>query len=115
MDEEWIDMLVGDVRRSPAHEDRPAQCVVVLEEADGKRWLPIFIGCHEASSMVLALEGIALRRPLTYAFTASCLARAVPASVRYRWPSWSRRLTTPPLRSRDLWACKASMPDRVTL
>jgi len=40
--------------------------VVILREADGDRWLPIFIGAAEAQNISLLLQGTPHTRPLTF-------------------------------------------------
>jgi hypothetical protein len=47
--------------------------LVILEEAGGGRALPIWIGSPEALSINLALEGMALERPLTHDLLKSIL------------------------------------------
>jgi uncharacterized protein len=42
------------------------QCVLVLEEADGPRLLPIWIGLYEGGSIGMALAGQKFPRPLTH-------------------------------------------------
>ena len=43
-----------------------AQPVVVLREADGQRYVPIWVGSSEATSIVFAVQGIEPPRPLTH-------------------------------------------------
>ena len=40
--------------------------VILLKEADGEKYLPIWIGSQEAYSIVMELEGIEAPRPLTH-------------------------------------------------
>lgn len=40
--------------------------VVILEERDGNRMIPIFIGAHEAHTILLLRQGMQYVRPLTY-------------------------------------------------
>jgi len=40
--------------------------VVILKDADGKRYLPILIGPFEATAIALALEGTPVPRPLSH-------------------------------------------------
>ena len=42
------------------------QCVMVLEETDGPRLLPIWIGLYEGGSIGMALAGQKFPRPLTH-------------------------------------------------
>jgi bifunctional DNase/RNase len=43
-----------------------SQPVVLLKEQDGLRVLPIWIGHPEATAILIALEGVALPRPMTH-------------------------------------------------
>lgn len=43
-----------------------AQYVVTLEEADGSRLLPIWVGVNEGAAIAMALEGQKFARPLTH-------------------------------------------------
>lgn len=47
--------------------------VVLLQERNGKRILPIWIGPNEAGAIALELSGIAYRRPLTHDLMKSVL------------------------------------------
>lgn len=40
--------------------------ILLLKEADGTRFLPIWIGANEATAIALALEGIQPQRPMTH-------------------------------------------------
>ncbi len=71
--EQFVEMRVGDVRRGRPQEGHPVHCAVILEEADGDRRLPIWVGEFEATVIALRLEGVATPRPLTHAFAASLL------------------------------------------
>jgi uncharacterized protein len=42
------------------------QCVMVLEESDGPRLLPIWIGLYEGGAIGMALSGQSFPRPLTH-------------------------------------------------
>jgi bifunctional DNase/RNase len=50
--------------------------VVVLKEREDSRYLPIWIGAHEGTSLALLLEKVEHARPLTYAFAAAVLEAA---------------------------------------
>ncbi len=54
--------------------------VVLLEEQDGDRVLPIWIGVFEATSIQIALDGVAVERPLTHDLLLS-LAEATATRV----------------------------------
>jgi RNA polymerase sigma factor (sigma-70 family) len=55
-----VPMHVADVRR-PA--ERPERRIVVLQEVDGERQLPIWVGIPEAEAIVIGLEAVELPRP----------------------------------------------------
>jgi len=42
------------------------QCVMVLEEVDGPRLLPVWIGLYEGGSIGMAIQGQKFPRPLTH-------------------------------------------------
>jgi bifunctional DNase/RNase len=42
------------------------QPIVLLKEADGERYLPIWIGAVEATAIAFALQGIQTPRPMTH-------------------------------------------------
>jgi len=42
------------------------QPIVLLREADGERYLPIWIGAPEAGAIALALQGVVTPRPMTH-------------------------------------------------
>ena len=51
------------------------QCVLVLEEMDGPRLLPIWIGLYEGGSIGMALAGQKFPRPLTHDLLLSLVER----------------------------------------
>lgn len=71
-------MRIMDVRRrrAPVGEEPSVRHIVVLEEVGGARRLTIWIGEFEATAMALLLEGVAVPRPMTYAFAADVLRAA---------------------------------------
>jgi hypothetical protein len=76
MDDALIEMVVESVRvhmLSSRH-------VVILKEAARDRYLPIWIGPWEASSIAMRLQGLTPERPLTHDLFVSAL-EAVGASV----------------------------------
>jgi RNA polymerase sigma factor (sigma-70 family) len=73
-----VPMRVADVRR-PSH--RPERRIIVLEEIDGSRHLPIWVGPSEADALVAVLEEVELPRPGPYHF-AQALVQAAGARVR---------------------------------
>ncbi len=54
--------------------------VVLLQERDGARSLPIFIGAPEATAIAFALQGVAVPRPMTHDLMKDLLA-ALGATV----------------------------------
>jgi RNA polymerase sigma factor (sigma-70 family) len=65
-----VPMHIADVRRP---EGRREARIVVLEEIDGDRRLPIWIGIPEADALVAELEAVQLPRPGTYHFAHALL------------------------------------------
>jgi hypothetical protein len=69
MDDELVEMQVESVRvhmLSNRH-------VVILKQADRDRYLPIWIGPWEASSIAMKLQGLTPERPLTHDLFVSAL------------------------------------------
>ncbi len=58
--------------------------LLLLQEVDGTRCLPIWIGANEASAIANALDGIVPPRPLTHDLFASTLAELGHTAVRGR-------------------------------
>jgi uncharacterized protein len=57
-----IEMAVDSIRvHMPTH-----QHVVILKEKDAERYLPIWIGIHEANAIALKITGITPERPITH-------------------------------------------------
>src|SRR5207244_4206971 len=54
----------------------PALDVILLEQLDGSRTLPIWIGPAEGEALAFALEKAGTPRPMTYGFIASLLDAA---------------------------------------
>jgi hypothetical protein len=50
------------------------QPIVLLKERTGDRFLPIWIGAPEATSIAFALQGVAMPRPLTHDLLRNVLA-----------------------------------------
>jgi RNA polymerase sigma factor (sigma-70 family) len=72
-----VAMRVSDVRRMTQEgEDPPRRHVVLLEEVDGSRRLPIWVGEAEATALAMQLTQMTTPRPPTYAFAASVLRAA---------------------------------------
>lgn len=47
--------------------------MIVLEELNGDRRLPIWVGPPEATALALSLENVEMPRPMTYHFAAALL------------------------------------------
>jgi bifunctional DNase/RNase len=71
-----VDVRVAGIRRRPAQDDSPALDVIFLEQLDGGRTLPIWIGPAEGEALAFALEQAETPRPMTYGFMASLLEAA---------------------------------------
>jgi RNA polymerase sigma factor (sigma-70 family) len=76
-----IDVRVREVRRSAGDDPFTRRHVIVLEEQDGDRCMPLWVGPAEATALALDLEQVTLPRPTTYRFAADLLA-ATGALVR---------------------------------
>jgi RNA polymerase sigma-70 factor (ECF subfamily) len=74
-----VEMRVADVRRS-APDAEPASYLVLLEEINGGRHLPIWVGPHEGMILARLLEQLELPRPLGPQFMFNAL-QAVGARV----------------------------------
>lgn len=73
-----VPMRVADVHRPAA---QPEKRIVVLEEIDGDRRLPIWVGIPEADALVAVLEEVELPRPGPYHF-AQALLRSAGSALR---------------------------------
>ncbi len=73
--QEWVDVSVADVRRADGDPATRVH-VMVLEAADGRGRLPIWIGPTEAIALALVLEAVETPRPMTYQLAARLLAAA---------------------------------------
>ena len=58
------------------------QPIVLLKEADGDRYLPIWIGAVEATAIAFALQGIQTPRPMTHDLMRDILGEARVAVER---------------------------------
>lgn len=71
-DGQFVPMQGVDVRRGKAEGTRPSAHVVLLQEVGGtQRYLPIWMGSFEATSIALGIERVALPRPGAYQFAAA--------------------------------------------
>jgi len=65
----FVSANITEIRRSHGDEEH-GHHIMVLTEADGDRWLPIWIGRAEATALALSLEAAEMPRPLTYQLAA---------------------------------------------
>jgi len=68
-----VRMRPADVVRLAAEGDRAPEHVVMLEEIEGDRRLPIWVGQNEATWLAMSLDEVELPRPGPYAMVASLL------------------------------------------
>ncbi len=71
-----IAMRVVDVRRTNTTGEEKGRFCVLLQETDGERLLPIWIGTHEGTAIAMQLENVEVPRPHTYTFLANVLRAA---------------------------------------
>ena len=57
-----IECQIDSVRVSLTNQDR----IIVLKDKENERYLPVWIGMFEAESITIALQNIAVARPLTH-------------------------------------------------
>ena len=57
-----IECIIDSIRVSLTNQDR----ITVLKEKDSERYLPIWMGIPETDSITIALQGVAIARPLTH-------------------------------------------------
>jgi RNA polymerase sigma factor (sigma-70 family) len=69
----FIDVQVQDVRAVPLAEPPGERRVVLLAEATGERFLPIWVGQYEGDAIAISLVLAEAPRPLTFAFAARLL------------------------------------------
>jgi RNA polymerase sigma factor (sigma-70 family) len=76
-EEQPVTMRIRDVFRYGIKDvPNPQRHVVLLEDVDGDRTLPIWIGDFEASAIALQMEKVQTPRPLAYELTAGILEAA---------------------------------------
>ncbi len=73
--EDNIQVRVLDVRRREKGDGNDYH-VVILEEAEGERHLPIWVGPFEGTAIAIHLLGLKTPRPLTFTFMAGLLRTA---------------------------------------
>lgn len=71
-----IPMYVCELRRTSSPDPRAARHIVFLQERDGNRRLPIWIGAAEATALAVLLDDVKLPRPGAYQFAAALLSAA---------------------------------------
>ena len=86
---------------------------MVLNEVNGERNFPIWIGKPEATALALHLEHVSLPRPLTYAFAAQILTAAGGNLREVRIDRLMVMFFTPPVWLPDRKATTRSMRARV--
>ena len=69
----WAEVSVTDIRCSEDSDPLSRKHVIVLDERDGPRRLPIWIGPAEATVLALSLQAVETPRPLTYQLAAGLL------------------------------------------
>jgi bifunctional DNase/RNase len=70
----WAEVSVTDIRSGAETDPLSRKHVIVLDERDGPRRLPIWIGPAEAVVLALSLQAVETPRPLTYQMAAGLLA-----------------------------------------
>ena len=84
--------------------------VVILKDAERERYLPIWIGPWEASSIAMKLQGLAAERPLTHDLFAAALEASGSGSIGSSSPSSPTRPTTPACTSSAAARSSSSTP-----
>jgi len=64
-----IECIVDSIRVSLTNQDR----ITVLKDKEAERYLPIWMGVPETDSITIALQGVAIARPLTHDLLLSVL------------------------------------------
>jgi RNA polymerase sigma factor (sigma-70 family) len=70
----WAEVSVTDIRRSEDSDPLSRKHVIMLDERDGPRRLPIWVGPTEATVLALSLQAVETPRPLTYQLAAGLIA-----------------------------------------
>jgi RNA polymerase sigma factor (sigma-70 family) len=81
---EWIDVTPLGVRREGGDDPEERKYVMLLEAADGRGRLPIWIGPAEGTALALTLQAVETPRPMTYQLAASLLRAAGGHAVEAR-------------------------------
>jgi len=69
----WAEVSVTDIRRSEDSDPLSRKHVILLDERDGPRRLPIWVGPVEATVLALSLQAVETPRPLAYQLAAALL------------------------------------------
>jgi RNA polymerase sigma factor (sigma-70 family) len=70
----WAEVSVTDIRCSEDSDPLSRKHVIMLDERDGPRRLPIWVGPTEATVLALSLQAVETPRPLTYQLAAGLIA-----------------------------------------
>jgi bifunctional DNase/RNase len=81
---EWVDVSVSAVRAAEGDDVMARKHVMVLEAADGRRRLPIWVGPAEAFALAVTTEAVEMPRPLTFQMAAGLLEAAGSRVVEVR-------------------------------
>jgi RNA polymerase sigma factor (sigma-70 family) len=81
---EWVDVTPIGVRRGEGEDPDERKYVMLLEAADGRGRLPIWIGPAEGTALALTLQAVETPRPMTYQLAASLLTAAGGRAVETR-------------------------------
>lgn len=68
-----VEVRIADVVRDTESDTEHTRFIVLLQETQGERGFPIWVGQTEGEAIALLLAGIETPRPLTYTFTASAV------------------------------------------
>lgn len=74
-----IEMIVESMRVNPTTYQR----VVILQEKNGGKYLPIWIGLAEANAIGVKMQGVEAPRPLTHDLMDTIIVETLGASVEY--------------------------------
>lgn len=81
----WVTVDVAEIRRSVSDDSSRRLHVVVLQEREGGRHLPIYVGAPEATALACTLEAVEVPRPMTYQMAANLIeaagARVIDARI----------------------------------
>lgn len=62
MSDEMVEVMIDSIRVSLMSQQR----IIILREVGTERYLPIWIGVHEAEAIAIALQEVEVARPLTH-------------------------------------------------